>query len=166
MPRRFLFGPVTSEFAGENLQRFRESGDCLAFNDDGSAGLPVGPGDSWESVLAKLPDGWRPEFVALWLPYTTIPACLWSSPVPLVGLATDWNLLWHHYRRWLRRCDLAFSDDAGAADREEAANQKNHRAGKAVVAVARHGCPLSSLGCGHFEKSCVPASPFCHSVVP
>src|SRR5258708_7321709 len=53
-----------------------------------------------------------------------------------------------------------------AADREETANQKYYRAGKAVVAVARHRCPLSSLRCGHFEKSCVPASPFCFPLLP
>jgi glycosyltransferase involved in cell wall biosynthesis len=34
--------------------------------------------------------------------------------VPLVGLATDWHLRWHHYRRCLRRCDLVLIDAPGA----------------------------------------------------
>ena len=42
-----------------------------------------------------------------------MPSCLWSAPVPLVGLTGDWNLLWHGYRRWLPRCDLALTDSGG-----------------------------------------------------
>src|SRR5262249_14205976 len=39
--------------------------------------------------------------------------CLWSAPVPLIGWAPDWNLLWHGYRRRLRGCDLVLTDTAG-----------------------------------------------------
>jgi len=62
---------------------------------------------------AKLPPGWEPEAVALWLPYTDIPAGVWAAPVPVVGLAADWNLQWHAYRALLSRCDLVLSDLPG-----------------------------------------------------
>ena len=100
MPLRHLFGPVSAAFAAENLRAAREAGRCLAFGPAG-VDVAVAPGDSWEAVLSRLPEGWRPDFVALWLPYTVVPACVWSAPVPLVALAADWNLLWRHYRRVL-----------------------------------------------------------------
>jgi GT2 family glycosyltransferase len=107
---RYLFGPVTKSFAEQYLRGPRRVGDCLAFNADGDADLTVGPRDTWEDVLARLPSGWEPDFVALWLPYTTVPSCLWSAPRPRVALATDANLLWHYYRRALPACDLVFLD--------------------------------------------------------
>src|SRR5258708_575841 len=110
MTRRYLFGPVPRTFADESLYEARDAGDCITFDASGSSDVSIGPDDTWESVRAKLPSGWRPDFIALWLPYTTIPNCLWSAPVPLIGLAADWNLLWHHYRRCLRRCDLVLTD--------------------------------------------------------
>jgi len=60
-----------------------------------------------------LPADWRPDFIVLYLPYTTIPRSLWSAPVPVIGLAPDWNLLWHYYRRQLHTCDLVLTDTAG-----------------------------------------------------
>ena len=100
MPLRHLFGPVSAAFAAENLRAAREAGRCLAFGPAG-VDVAVAPGDSWEAVLSRLPEGWRPDFAALWLPYTVVPACVWSAPVPVVALAADWNLLWRHYRRVL-----------------------------------------------------------------
>ncbi len=68
------------------------------------------------------------------LHYTSIPPALWSAPVPLVGLAGDWNLLWHHYRRALPRCDLVLTDTLG------------------VETLAREGIaharPANLYGCG------------------
>jgi hypothetical protein len=113
MNRRYLFGPVTAPFADQHLEGERRAGRCLTFGGDGSSGLAIGPGDSWEGVCARLPEGWRPDFVALYLPYTSVPPCVWSAPIPLVGLAADWNLQWHWYRRALRRCDLVLTDAAG-----------------------------------------------------
>jgi GT2 family glycosyltransferase/tetratricopeptide (TPR) repeat protein len=112
MSRRYLFGPVTAAFADQNLHTPRLAGDCLAFNHAGDADLVVRPGDSWEEVCSRLPDGWRPDFVVLYLAYTTIPDSLWSAPVPLVGLAADWNLQFHRFRT-LNRCDLLLSDTPG-----------------------------------------------------
>ena len=57
--------------------------------------------------------GWQPDFIALYLPYTVVPECLWSAQVPRIGLAADWNLLWHDYRRSLRACHLVLTDAAG-----------------------------------------------------
>jgi glycosyltransferase involved in cell wall biosynthesis/Tfp pilus assembly protein PilF len=113
MALKYLFGPVSATFAADNLHGPRQAGDCLAFDAAGTTDLTIGPGDSWESVCGRLPGGWRPDFVALYLPYTTIPACLWDAPVPLVGLASDWNFLFHHLRRRLPCCDLVLTDTAG-----------------------------------------------------
>jgi predicted O-methyltransferase YrrM len=100
--RRYLFGPVSAAFVADNLDEQCRSGECVTF----------GPGETWESVVGRLPDGWRPEFVVLYLQYTTILDCWWSAPVPIVGLAGDWNLLWHQYRQY-RGCDLILTDAAG-----------------------------------------------------
>jgi glycosyltransferase involved in cell wall biosynthesis/Flp pilus assembly protein TadD len=113
MPRPHLFGPVTAAFADQNLRRHRQAGDCLTFGPEAGVDLVTTPSDTWDSLCARLPSGWRPEFIALELHYSTVPPCLWSAPVPLVGLAADWNLLWHHSRRSLRRCELVLTDITG-----------------------------------------------------
>jgi hypothetical protein len=113
MPRRYLFGPVSPAFADQCLSKARKDGSCLAFDPDGKTDLAIGPADTWGQVCARLPAGWQPDFIVLWLPHTSIPACLWSAPVPAVGLAVDWPLLWHYYRRRLRSCDLVFIDPPG-----------------------------------------------------
>jgi GT2 family glycosyltransferase/predicted O-methyltransferase YrrM/predicted Zn-dependent protease len=125
VPPRYLLGPVSAEFAADHLADLRRSGDCLAFG-PGGPDLTVGPSDAWGDVLAKLPDGWSPDFVALWLGYSAVPAGLWSAGVPLVGLAPDWTLLWHQYRHQLPACDLVLTDTPGV--------EALHRAG---VAPAR-----------------------------
>jgi hypothetical protein len=102
--KRYLFGPVTGEFVEEYLAEPCLRGECVAF----------GAGESWKSVAARWPGGWRPDFVVLYLQYNTIPSCFWSAPVPVVGLAGDWNLLWHQYRQ-LHGCDLIITDTAGVA---------------------------------------------------
>src|SRR5438094_5405971 len=112
MTRRYLFGPVIAAFAEQNLQRARQAGDCLTFGYAG-ADIQIQPSDTWESLCSRLPSGWRPDFVALYLPYRTVPTCLWTAPVPLVGLAADWTLLWHQYRLTLPMCDLVLTDTAG-----------------------------------------------------
>jgi GT2 family glycosyltransferase/tetratricopeptide (TPR) repeat protein len=113
MRRKYLFGPVTEQYAEQNLPRARESADCVPFSASGDTGLGIRADDSWSDVCARLPEGWRPDFVALYLPYTTIPRCLWSAPIPVIGLAADWNLLWHYYRACLGECDLVLTDTSG-----------------------------------------------------
>jgi hypothetical protein len=128
MPLRFLFGPVSTSFANQNLHGPRQAGNCLAFNAEGDADLAIRPGDTWDAVQARFPAGWQPDVLALWLPYTTVPACLWSAPLVRVGLATDWHLLWHAYRRHLPACDLVFTDTLGA-ERLRQAGLSTARAG-------------------------------------
>src|SRR5262245_46842803 len=111
--RRYLLGPITKEFAEQNLGHEIQTGNCLTFNTRGDADLTIGHLDNWDSVQARLPADWQPDFLVLYLPYTSIPSCLWSAPIPIIGVAADWNLLWHHYRSVLRRCDLVLTDAAG-----------------------------------------------------
>src|SRR5271166_6874457 len=106
MSLRYLFGPAGADFTAMYLQGPRARGECLAFNLQDGADLSIGPADCWDNICGRLPSGWTPDFIALWLPYAQVPACLWEAPVPLVGLAADWQLLWHAYRAQLRRCEL------------------------------------------------------------
>jgi glycosyltransferase involved in cell wall biosynthesis/Flp pilus assembly protein TadD len=109
---RYLFGPVEPAFSNEQLQRLRADGECLSFGGAGTD-VPLQPGDTWESLAARLPTGWKPDFVALWLNYTIVPSFLWSAPVPLVGMAPDYTLLWHAQRRLLPRCEAVVTDAPG-----------------------------------------------------
>jgi GT2 family glycosyltransferase/tetratricopeptide (TPR) repeat protein len=113
MSRKYLFGPVSAEFADQHLAGPRRAGDCLAFGPGEGLDVTAGPSDSWDDVCGRLPSGWRPDFVALYLAYACVPRWAWSAPVPLVGLAADWNLLFHAYRHALPRCDLALTDVPG-----------------------------------------------------
>src|SRR5260370_32293631 len=113
---KYLFGTVAGEFADQNLFDSRRSGQCLTCGPDAGTDLRIGPGDSWTDICAKLPADWQPDFIALWLPYTEIPAEIWAAPVPLIGLAADWNLQFHHYRSAiLKRCDAVLVDTPGVA---------------------------------------------------
>ena len=109
---RFLFGPTTNDFADIYLGEVRSAGRCLAFG-PGGVDLAVGPEACWDYVAAQFPPGWRPDLVALWLNYSGVPDCLWSAPVPIIGLATDWNLLWHEYRQVLPFCNAVLTHEPG-----------------------------------------------------
>lgn len=114
MPHHYLFGPASAAFAEQYLSRARQAGDCLTFGYAEGVDLVLTPAvTSWAELASRLPAGWQPELVILDLASTILPMGLWSAPVPLVGLARDWNLLWHLYRRLLPRCDLVLSDAAG-----------------------------------------------------
>ncbi len=113
MAGRYLFGPISGSFAEQNLFRQRQAGSCLAFGSEATPDLAVEPGESWEEIASRFPPEWQPDFLVLALWYTTIPAYLWSAPVPIIGLAGDWNLLWHYYRRRLHACDLVLTDTVG-----------------------------------------------------
>ena len=132
MSFRYLLSPVYAD-QPQRWPADRAAGRCLIVNARRGADLTIGAADSWDDVCRQLPPGWRPDFVALSLNYTTVPAGLWSAPVPVIGLATDWTLLWHHYRRAVRRCELVLIDGPG------------------VQALARAGCrharPANLFGC-------------------
>src|SRR5436190_3871311 len=114
MTRRYLFGPVSAEFASCHLHRQRRAGQCQAFDPAGHTDLRVGLGDSWEDVAARLPAGWQPDFVVLNLGPQTIPAALWSAPMPVVGVARNARLLWHYYAHVLPSCDLVLAQPTAA----------------------------------------------------
>ena len=109
MPR-CLIGPVTPAFASNTLS---PSVDYLFFDTAGKLDRTIAPGETWDDLLRRLPEGWKPDFLVLWLYYTTIPSALWNAPVPIIGLAPDWNLLWHGYRRILKYCDCVYTDKQG-----------------------------------------------------
>jgi glycosyltransferase involved in cell wall biosynthesis len=112
MTTNYLLGPLPSDQA-HRWRGDRDAGHCIAFNVHSDLDLTIDLTDSWEDICRRLPAGWRPDFIALNLGYRAIPPGLWSAPVPLVGLAIDWNLLWHQYRRALRRCELVLTDLPG-----------------------------------------------------
>ena len=112
MSLRCLVGPLPADLA-PRWQAARDSGRCRLFNTSGEFDLTVGPADTWASLLERVPPDWRPDFLVQYLGYATVPPALWQAPVPIVGVAIDWNLLWHNYRRALRRCDLILTDTPG-----------------------------------------------------
>jgi GT2 family glycosyltransferase/tetratricopeptide (TPR) repeat protein len=114
MSLRFLFGPVPPNFPAGNLRPEREAGRCVTFSWSSGQDLTLREGETWESLCSRLPEGWRPDFVALYLPYARVPGCLWNAPLPLVGLAADGQLQAHLYRWRLPDCDLVLTDRAGA----------------------------------------------------
>ncbi len=89
MTCRYLFGPVTADFADQNLRRQRTSGECLTFDPAGATDLAIRPGGTWTAVTERLPPGWQPDFVALYLPYTPFrsacgrPRSRWSDWPPI-----------------------------------------------------------------------------------
>ena len=91
MSPRYLFGPVNEEYADQYLWAERQAGRCRCFGNGPGLDLAIGPTDGWEDVLGRLPGEWRPDFVVLYLQYATIPTGLLQGPVPVVGLAGDWN---------------------------------------------------------------------------
>lgn len=114
MSLRYLFGPVPRSFAEQKLHGPRQAGHCLTFHpESGQGDVLLRPEDSWEDVQTRLPTDWTPDFLVLWLPYTTIPHCLWSAPLPRLGLAPDWNLMWHYYRSRLPTCHAVVTDTTG-----------------------------------------------------
>jgi GT2 family glycosyltransferase/predicted Zn-dependent protease len=113
MPVRYLFGPAAPGFAERHLSAHRRAGLCRYFNPTEGADVTITPAHTWEEVARQFPEDWQPDCVVLHLAFTSIPLCLWSAPVPLVGLAPDWRTLWHYYRHCLPACDLVLTDRAG-----------------------------------------------------
>src|SRR5690242_1052887 len=98
MSRNYLFGPVRKTFAAENLASLRAGGQCLCFNEAGDLDVRIGPEATWETVAKTVSRSGKPSFLVLYLPYTTIPPLLRQAPIPIIGLAPDWSMLWHYYR--------------------------------------------------------------------
>jgi GT2 family glycosyltransferase/Tfp pilus assembly protein PilF len=103
MTRRYLYGPVRQEWIEAHLPAACREGTCVPFTST----------DTWQSACARMPAGTTPEFIAIYLAYSAVPDWVWRAAVPLVGMAADWNLQFHHYRRCVRRCDLLLTDAPG-----------------------------------------------------
>jgi tetratricopeptide (TPR) repeat protein len=112
MLRRCLVGPVSKRFADRHLLPFRQAGECVAFGPDGPD-LEVGWNDSWSDVCRRLPSGWQPDALVLCLAYARIPPGLMAAPVPIIGYARDWPILWHALRRQAAGCDVLWTDPVG-----------------------------------------------------
>src|SRR5439155_14114407 len=88
--------------------------DCLTFDPAGETDLRIGPDDPWATIAGRFPPVWEPDFIALWPAYGVVPRGVWEAPVPVVLVAHDWNLVWHHLRELAPRCELVVADAAGA----------------------------------------------------
>ncbi len=103
MPR-FLFGPADDEREFDRfLKNPVDAGRWATFG----AACP-----SWEAAVAGFDTS--PEAVLLWLGYASVPAWVWSAPVPVVALAHDPNLLWNGYQHTLPLADLVLTDALSA----------------------------------------------------
>src|SRR5947209_7556501 len=111
--RRCLVGPVSPTFATNQLRGPRQAGACLAFGNDGPLDLTVASTDRWKTLCRRLPADWRPNFLAVPLAAASQPVCLWAAPVPVVGLAPDWDLSCHSFRLRAPHCDLVLTDPQG-----------------------------------------------------
>ncbi len=109
MPLKYIACPSN---AGRALAWAAEvgAGHCHVV---GPGGTPWSDCPTYEALLARLPEGWRPDFALVDLSYPSLPPWLWDAPLPLVALAPDWELQWPLLTLALPRCALAFSDRAG-----------------------------------------------------
>jgi glycosyltransferase involved in cell wall biosynthesis/Tfp pilus assembly protein PilF len=115
MSWKYLVGPLSAQEAWRSWRGPRSRGECRAFNARNNLDLTVAWDDTWQDVVGRLPDGWRPDFVVLDLAEGCVPPALWRAPVPLVALARGWDRRWHPYRHLLPHCDAALADGPGAA---------------------------------------------------
>ena len=113
MAHRYLFGPMSKSYCRDNLGFVTDPSTVLTFGTSDDCDIRLSPDDTWDSFAAKFPADWQADVLVLFLPYTTFPPFLWQAPLPIIGLAGDWNLLWHYYRRSLAGCDLVFTDKPG-----------------------------------------------------
>src|SRR5262245_48707776 len=139
MALKYIFGPVSKAFAEENLAQPRQAGDCLAFNAEGDTDLKISPGDSWPAVSARLPSGWRPDFVGVWLGAPSVPACLWSAPVVRIAVANDCQRQWHAYRHLFGRCACILADAAATRRLQEAGFNQSRVADLAIDEINPRG---------------------------
>ena len=103
MPR-FLFGPADNERQFDRfLKNPVDAGRWATFG----AACP-----SWEAATAGFDTS--PEALLLWPGYASVPAWVWSAPVPVVALAHAPNLLWNGYRHTLPLADLVLTDAPSA----------------------------------------------------
>ena len=139
MSRHYLFGPVRPAFAEQNLFQAPAERRLSLLRFRGGSRYPHGiPGDDWNALRKRLPPRWQADCLVLYLAYTTIPPGLWAVPIPIVGLAADWNWQWHHHRRCLPRCPVVLTDTSGVTSLAQA--------GSCMLDVANlYGCERDFL---------------------
>jgi hypothetical protein len=105
VPPRYLIGPRDRGELAAALPSGTREGDALPFDrhDLDAAG-------SWRGLCDRRAGGREPDLVFLHLAYQSIPAWLWSAPVPLVGLAADAQALWGWCRHALPLCERVLAD--------------------------------------------------------
>jgi glycosyltransferase involved in cell wall biosynthesis/tetratricopeptide (TPR) repeat protein/predicted O-methyltransferase YrrM len=124
---RLVFGPCDDPvFFDRFLKSPVDAGRWSVF----SATCP-----SWEAARAPL-EGGPPEALVVWPGYTSVPAWVWSAPVPVVAAAHDPNLLWSGYRHTLPLADLVLTD-APSAERMRRAGLAHARAAN-LFGLDRH----------------------------
>ncbi|MBN9517627.1 glycosyltransferase, partial [bacterium] len=97
-PTRLLFGPVDPAWAA----RFLSADPNVRWVGHDATG--------WGAVAARLPAGWEADALVVRPGYASLPAWVWTAPVPVVALAHDPDLLWHTYRGLLPLADLVLTD--------------------------------------------------------
>lgn len=98
-----LIGPSS------NLLKARlelSSNNYLTLGDD----IPFTPSDSWSDIQARFPQGWFPDFVAVWGTHSALPRCFLEAPVPLILFAPKSHLLGHAYAHLSEWFELALTD--------------------------------------------------------
>jgi len=105
---RLLFGPASPTFCSADLGT-----ESIIFDLTGPHQIQLQDVNDWVEIVTRLPSSWRPECLVLDLAYKSLPDGLWQSPVPIIGLAPDWNLLWSSYQHLLHRCDAVLTDEQG-----------------------------------------------------
>jgi hypothetical protein len=100
----FLFGPTVNDaFADRFLKAAVDSGRWATFPTSCA---------SWEAATGGLAE--LPQVLLVWPGYTSVPSWVWNSPVPVVALAYDPNLLWSGFRHTLPLGDLVLTDASRA----------------------------------------------------
>lgn len=103
---------IIRTFAGDYYDPDR----IKSFGEGGAADIEFSLADeTFSDVLAKLPEGWVPDVVLFFFPeYFALPAGFAQSPIPTVGLISDWNVAFSKLAPCLGLFDLVLADWAGS----------------------------------------------------
>lgn len=106
---QYFLGPTDPGFAVRYFEASRAPEHVAAFSIE-----DLSKSDSWEAFASGTARrGMAPEALIIMLGYRSFPDWLWDAPVPIIGLAPDWNLLWHYYRTVAPLCDIILTDEPG-----------------------------------------------------
>jgi GT2 family glycosyltransferase/tetratricopeptide (TPR) repeat protein len=104
MGLRYFFGPLPID-SPVVPHRDRQSGECLTFGAAPGADLVIAPEACWPTIEARVPAGWRPDFILLDLSNGPVPMWPQSTPFPVVGLAHGGDVVSGLARRSWEQCD-------------------------------------------------------------